>query len=88
MKPEELLSYLRAQALAVESSVSSSGTPQAAVVVAVTDRFEPVFDTVATSRKHLQTERVRPAVRDDLPQMPPAYSTEYTARQCSKRRGF
>jgi len=58
MTPEELLLYLRAQPLAVESSVSSSGAPQAAIVgVAVTDRFELVFDTVATSRKHQNLAR-------------------------------
>lgn len=53
MTPEELLAFLRAQPWAVEASVSSAGAPQAAVIgVAVTDRFELVFDTLSTSRKH------------------------------------
>ena len=38
--------------VAVESSASDTGTPQAAVVgFAVTDQFEIVFDTLASTRK-------------------------------------
>ena len=47
-----LLEFLRRQRLAVQASVSGTGTPQAAVVgYAVTDTFELVFDTLASSRK-------------------------------------
>jgi general stress protein 26 len=49
---ERLLDFLRQHRLAVEASISESGSPQAAVVgIAVTDRFEIVFDTVDTTRK-------------------------------------
>lgn len=58
----ELLSFLRHHRYAVQSSVSPQGTPQAAVVgVAITDRFEVVFDTLETSRK-AQNLRANPAV--------------------------
>ena len=44
--------FLRTQRLAVQASVSSSGRPQAAVVgIAVSDGFEIVFDTLASTRK-------------------------------------
>lgn len=47
-----LLTFLRAQKWAVESSVASGGAPQAAVIgVAITDRFEFVFDTIGDTRK-------------------------------------
>ena len=47
-----LLAFLRAQKWAVQSSVASSGAPQAAVIgVAITDRFELVFDTLGDTRK-------------------------------------
>lgn len=50
--PTKLLAFLRQHRLAVEASVSSMQAPQAAVVgIAVTDRFELVFDTVDTTRK-------------------------------------
>jgi uncharacterized protein YhbP (UPF0306 family) len=53
MLPAELLSFLRSQSWAVESSVSESGGPQAAVIgIAVSDQFELIFDTLASSRKH------------------------------------
>jgi len=49
----ELLSFLRAQPWAIEASVTPQGAPQAAVLgVAVTDRWELLFDTVIESRKH------------------------------------
>jgi pyridoxine/pyridoxamine 5'-phosphate oxidase len=52
MTPQDLLAFLRTQTLAVQASVSPSGAPQSAVVgIAVTDRFEIVFDTLASTRK-------------------------------------
>jgi pyridoxine/pyridoxamine 5'-phosphate oxidase len=43
---------MRLHRLAVQTSVSSEGRPQAAIVgFAVTDQFEIVFDTIETSRK-------------------------------------
>ena len=48
----ELLAFMRTHTLAVEASVSTPATPQAAVVgIAVTDDFEIVFDTVVATRK-------------------------------------
>jgi general stress protein 26 len=48
----ELLSFMREHVLAVQSSVSSTGVPQAAVVgFVVTDALEVFFDTDAQSRK-------------------------------------
>ena len=56
MSPDErriVIDYLRTQRLAVVSTASAVGAPQAALVgVAVTDALEIVFDTVSTSRKH------------------------------------
>jgi hypothetical protein len=47
-----LLEFLRQHRLAVQASVSTVSHPQAAVIgIAVTDRFEIVFDTLATTRK-------------------------------------
>jgi len=52
MDAKRLLDFLRQYRVAVEASVSESGSPQAAVVgVAITDRFEIVFDTVDSTRK-------------------------------------
>lgn len=52
LSPATILAYLRTQRLAVEASVSVDGAAQAAVVgIAVTDRFEVVFDTLASTRK-------------------------------------
>ena len=52
MTARDLLDFLRQHRLAVEASVSASGDAQAAVVgIAVTDRFEIVFDTVSSTRK-------------------------------------
>jgi general stress protein 26 len=52
MDPRTLLAFLRQHRLAVEASVSPSGSPQSAVVgIAITDRFEIVFDTLESSRK-------------------------------------
>ncbi|HTC54475.1 MAG TPA: pyridoxamine 5'-phosphate oxidase family protein [Steroidobacteraceae bacterium] len=47
-----LLEFLRSHRLAVQASVSSASRPQAAVIgIAVSDRFEIVFDTLETTRK-------------------------------------
>ena len=47
-----LLAFLRAHSLATQASVSAVRGVQAAVVgIAVTDDFELVFDTLATTRK-------------------------------------
>lgn len=52
MTRSELLAFMRRYRLAVETSVSSDGAPQAAVVgVAVGDDFEVVFDTLGSTRK-------------------------------------
>jgi Pyridoxamine 5'-phosphate oxidase len=52
VSPHELLHFLRQHRLAVQSSVSQLSAPQAAVVgIAVTDRFEVVFDTLDSTRK-------------------------------------
>jgi hypothetical protein len=52
MDAPRLLDFLRQHRVAVEASVSLGGGAQAAVVgVAFTDRFEVVFDTLASSRK-------------------------------------
>jgi len=52
MTREALLEFMRSEKYAVQTSVSPGGLPQAAVVgIAVTDRFEIVFDTLASSRK-------------------------------------
>lgn len=52
MNKHEILSFLRAHRLAVQATASLDGTPQAAVVgYAVTDNFELVFDTLASTRK-------------------------------------
>lgn len=51
MSPGELLAFMRTHRVAVEAS-SGSASPQAAVVgIAITDRFEVVFDTLGSSRK-------------------------------------
>ena len=52
MTPQALLAFLQQQRLAVQASVSANQNPQAAVVgIAVTDRFEVVFDTLDSTRK-------------------------------------
>ena len=58
MTPRDLLQYLQSQRLAVQASVSVSAMPQAAVVgVAVSNRFEIVFDTLASTRKAVNLRR-------------------------------
>jgi general stress protein 26 len=52
MTSAELLRVMRATRYAVEATVTQTGAPQAAVIgVAITDAFEIVFDTIASSRK-------------------------------------
>jgi general stress protein 26 len=52
MTEGKLLEFLRTQRLAVQSSVSPAGVPQAALVgVAFSDQFEIVFDTLDSTRK-------------------------------------
>jgi general stress protein 26 len=47
-----ILQFMRSHSLAVQTSVSTSGLPQAAVVgFVVSDNFEIVFDTVESTRK-------------------------------------
>jgi hypothetical protein len=54
----ELLEFLQTHRLAVQTSVSASGGPQAAVVgIAVSDRFEIIFDTLASTRKAVNLRR-------------------------------
>jgi hypothetical protein len=64
LTPTQLLSYMRAQPWAIEASVTPQGAPQAAVIgVAVTDRWELLFDTVTPTRQTwpgLVYWRVRP----------------------------
>jgi general stress protein 26 len=62
MTPRELLAFMQTHRVAVQASVSGSAAAQAAVVgIAVTDRFEVVFDTLGSSRK-AQNLRRNPAV--------------------------
>ncbi|HET9180377.1 MAG TPA: pyridoxamine 5'-phosphate oxidase family protein [Terriglobia bacterium] len=52
MTREEVLQFMRTHSLGVQAAVSTTSCPQAAVVgFVVTDAFEIVFDTLATSRK-------------------------------------
>jgi general stress protein 26 len=52
MDAKRLLEFLRQHRLAVQASVASTGSPQAAVVgFAVTEHFEIVFDTLESTRK-------------------------------------
>ncbi len=52
MNARRLLDFLREHRVAVEATVSAAGAPQAAVVgIAVSERFEIVFDTLLTTRK-------------------------------------
>ena len=58
MTPADLLTFVRRSKLAVVSTTSSTGAPQAAVVgIAVTDALEIVFDTLETSRKAVNLRR-------------------------------
>ena len=52
MNPSAILAFMRRHRVAVQASVSAAGSAQAAVVgIAVTDRFEIVFDSLGSSRK-------------------------------------
>ncbi len=52
MTRAELLAFMRLHPNAVQATVSPEGSPQAAVVgIAVTDRFEIVFDSLDVTRK-------------------------------------
>ena len=52
MDANALLRFLQGHRVAVQTSVSTSQHPQAAVVgIAVTDRFEIIFDTTDATRK-------------------------------------
>ena len=52
MNSIELLSFLRRHRLCVQSSVTATGAPQAAVVgYAASDDLELVFDTLSSTRK-------------------------------------
>ncbi len=58
MTREELLGFMREHLLAVEASVAGDGAPQAALVgFVVTEEFELVFDTAASSRKVVNLRR-------------------------------
>jgi pyridoxine/pyridoxamine 5'-phosphate oxidase len=62
MTRAELLAFMRRYRVAVETSVSRNGGPQAAVVgVAVGDDFEVIFDTLETTRK-AQNLRANPRI--------------------------
>jgi hypothetical protein len=48
----DLLAFLRSYRWAIEATASTTLAPQAAIIgIAVTDRLELVFDTLASSRK-------------------------------------
>jgi pyridoxine/pyridoxamine 5'-phosphate oxidase len=52
MTRAQLLAFMRRYRVAVQTSISAIGAPQAAIVgVAIGDDFEVVFDTLQTSRK-------------------------------------
>jgi hypothetical protein len=54
----DLLAFLRTERLAVQASVSPSSAPQSAVVgIAVSDAFEIIFDTLASTRKAVNLRR-------------------------------
>jgi hypothetical protein len=58
----ELLAFMRQERYGVQASISPEGRPQAAVVgVAVSDRFEVIFDTISSTRKAINL-RSNPAI--------------------------
>jgi general stress protein 26 len=62
MTPRELLAFMRTHRVAVQASVTGASAAQAAVVgIAITDRFEVVFDTLGSSRK-AQNLRTNPSI--------------------------
>jgi general stress protein 26 len=53
MTEADLLQFIQSHKLGVLSALSSSGTPQSALMgIAVTPGFEIIFDTLKTSRKY------------------------------------
>jgi len=68
LTPTQVLSFMRAQPWAVEASVTPQGAPQAAVVgIAITDRWELLFDTVTAVAQASKPGRESPRrVRDRL----------------------
>jgi hypothetical protein len=62
MELPDILKFLRSHRLAVEASISSGASPQAALVgYGITDDLEIVFDTLDSSRK-AQNLRSHPAI--------------------------
>ena len=62
MNREQLLAFMRHERYATQASASLHGSPQAATVgYAVSDRFELIFDTLATSRK-MANLRINPKI--------------------------
>jgi len=58
----DLLTFLRSHRWAIEATTSTALAPQAAIIgIAVTDRLELVFDTLASSRK-AENLRVNPRI--------------------------
>jgi len=58
MEKAAVLQFMRTHSLGVQASVSTKNYPQAAVVgFVVTDDFEIVFDTMATTRKFVNLRR-------------------------------
>jgi len=57
MDASHLLAFLRLHRLAVEASISDTGAQAAVVGIAVTDRFEIVFDTLVSTRKAANLRR-------------------------------
>jgi general stress protein 26 len=62
MTARDLLAFMRTHRVGVQASVSGTAAAQAAVVgIAITDRFEVVFDTLDSSRKALNL-RANPSI--------------------------
>ena len=58
MTPAEILELIRRYRMAVVSTAAADGAPQAAVVgIAVSEKLEIVFDTLASTRKHQNLKR-------------------------------
>jgi predicted pyridoxine 5'-phosphate oxidase superfamily flavin-nucleotide-binding protein len=59
--PAEILELIRRYRMAVVSTAAADGAPQAAVVgIAVSEKLEIVFDTLASTRKHQNLRRDPP----------------------------
>ncbi|MEY4550221.1 MAG: hypothetical protein RL685_6416 [Pseudomonadota bacterium] len=62
MTRAELIAFLRRYKLAVQATVATDGSPQAAVVgIAVSDQMEVIFDTLDSTRK-VQNLRADPRI--------------------------